>query len=115
MKTTKTTKTMKTIGLALGLAMIAAPASGQEVAMRSAAWGTYCAVCHGPDGRANTEEGKKKGARDLSDPRWQAAVSDARLEGSVRRGRDKMPAFGKKLTEEQVKALVAEVRGLAAK
>jgi mono/diheme cytochrome c family protein len=98
---------------ALAACLVAAPARGQEPPRRSAAWETYCTVCHGPDGRANTEEGKKKGARNLGDPRWQASVTDARLEGSIKRGRDKMPAFGKKLTEEQVRALVAEVRGLA--
>ena len=113
------TRTRKRMGggagllLAAGL-LAASDAQGQE-AKRSAAWQTYCMACHGPDGKAQTEEGKKKGARNLTDPRWQATVSDARLESSVKRGRDKMPSFGKKLTEEQVRALVAEVRGLAAK
>lgn len=104
----------RTIGWTLGFCLLAPPALGQEP-KRSAAWETYCVVCHGPDGKANTEEGKKKMARNLSDARWQATVSDSRLEGSIKRGRDKMPSFGKKLTEAQVKALVAEVRALASK
>jgi cytochrome c oxidase cbb3-type subunit 3 len=96
----------------LGAALSAGPLLGEEP-VRSATWESYCSVCHGTDGRGETEEGKKKKARNLADPRWLATVSDSRLESSVRRGRDKMPAFGKKLSEEQIKALVAEVRALA--
>lgn len=98
--------------LALGACLVAGPLLGEESG-RSATWEAYCSVCHGPDGKSQTEEGKKKRARNLTDARWLATVSDARLEGSIRRGRDKMPAFGKKLSDEQVKALVAEVRALA--
>lgn len=92
--------------------LLAAPAIAEEP-KRSALWEAYCIVCHGPDGRAETEEGRKKKARNLSDARWQATVSDDRLISSIRRGRDNMPTFGKKLNEEQIKALVAEVRSLA--
>ena len=116
--TTRMTKVpwlTRAIGLSLCLLALASPVRAQEAPRRSAAWEAYCAVCHGPDGKANTEEGKKKGARDFGDARWQATVSDSRLEGSIKRGRDKMPSFGKKLTEDQVKALVAEVRALASK
>ena len=95
----------------LGACLTAGPLLGEEN-RHSAAWESYCSVCHGMDGKATTEEGKKKGARNLTEARWQASVSDARLESSIRRGRDKMPAFGKKLTEADIKALVAEVRAL---
>ena len=108
-------RTGRGTGLLLAAGLLASGAAPGQETKRSAAWETYCTVCHGPDGKAQTEEGKKKGARNLADPRWQATVSDARLESSVTRGRDKMPSFGKKLTEAQVKALVAEVRALSAK
>ena len=104
---------MKRALLAASLLALAAPVLAQDPPKRSALWTSYCTVCHGDDGKAATEEGKKKGARDLTDPKWQAAVSDDRLASSIRRGRDKMPPFGRKLNEEQVKALVAEVRSLA--
>jgi mono/diheme cytochrome c family protein len=54
-------------------------------------------------------------ARNLSDARWQASVSDERLHNSIRRGRENMPSFAKKLNDEQIKALIAEVRSLVAK
>ena len=107
--------TRRSLLAAAALFCVSLPLLGQDVPKRSPTWESHCAVCHGPDGKANTEEGKKKGARDLGDARWQATVSDSRLEGSIKRGRDKMPSFGKKLTEDQVKALVAEVRALASK
>jgi cytochrome c oxidase cbb3-type subunit 3 len=100
------------MGWALGIYLLGTPALGQEPPKRSAAWEMHCVVCHGVDGKANTDEGKKKGAKNLADARWQATVSDARLEGSVKRGRDKMPAFGKKLTDPQIKSLVEEIRTL---
>ncbi|HMM36352.1 MAG TPA: cytochrome c [Thermoanaerobaculia bacterium] len=104
----------RTIGIAvaaLGACVLAGPTRA-EAPGRSPAWETYCIVCHGPDGKSSTEEGKQRNARDLTDARWLASVSDGRLAGSIRRGRDKMPAFGRKLSDEQIKALVAEIRAL---
>ena len=103
---------MKRALLLPALALLALPLAAQEPLKRSAAWEANCTVCHGDDGRGQTEEGLKKRARDLADPKWQASVSDGRLESSIKRGDGKMPAFGRKLSAEQVKALVAEIRGL---
>ena len=97
------------------LALLALPLGAQEPPKRSAVWEANCTVCHGDDGRARTEEGLKKRARNFTDPKWQESVSDGRLTSSIKRGHDQMPAFGRKLTEEQVKALVAEIRSFATK
>ena len=91
---------------------ISAPVRADD---RSETFTTYCVVCHGDDGTGNTEEGKKKGARNLTNAKWQASVDDARLIKSITKGHDKMPAFGKKLSEDEIKALVKEVRSLAVK
>ncbi len=80
---------------------------------RSEPWVANCAKCHGTDGKAQTEEGKKKGARDLTNGKWQRTISDQRMIRSITRGREMMPAWGKVLTPEQVKELVKEVRSLA--
>jgi len=96
----------------LPIVLLSLPLAAQEP-KRSAVWEGYCSVCHGPDGRSQTEEGQNKKARNLADPKWQASVSDGRLASSIKRGYDRMPAFGKKLNDEQVKALVAEIRALA--
>jgi len=88
----------------------AAPASAQG---RSETYQTYCAVCHGDDGKGQTEKGKEKGARDLTNAKWQKSVDDERLEKSIANGKGKMPAFKAKLSEDEIKALVKEVRALA--
>jgi len=96
------------------LAVPVLPAAAEEP-KRSALWEANCTVCHGEDGRAQTEEGRKKKARNLADPRWQESVSDDRLLRSITRGREDMPSFGRKLSEEQIKALIAEIRSFVPK
>jgi mono/diheme cytochrome c family protein len=73
-----------------------------------------CASCHGKDGRAKTLKGKLKHARNLTDAQWQEKVSDERLFNSINNGKGKMPAYGKKLSEQEIQALVAYVRALKA-
>jgi len=57
-------------------------------------------------------KGKLKHARDLTDATWQDRVSDERLFNSIMNGKGKMPAFGKKISEQEADSLVAYVRGL---
>ena len=71
-----------------------------------------CASCHGKDGRAHTLRGRRAHARDMTDPSWQNDVSDERLFNSINKGKGKMPAYGKKLSEDQMDALVRYVRQL---
>src|ERR1043166_727321 len=71
-----------------------------------------CATCHGNDGRSKTVKGKLKHARDLTDPRWQDDATDERIFNSIENGRGRMPAFKRKLTNEQIESLVSYVRGL---
>lgn len=103
---------MRRAAVLAALLFLARPLVAEEPPKRSAAWAANCSVCHGDDGRSQTEEGRRKKARNLADPKWQASVSDGRLTSSIQRGHDKMPAFGRKLSAEQVKALVAEIRAL---
>ena len=102
-----------TCSLALAAALLAPGARAADTAAgRSELWKENCEKCHGADGRGETEEGKKKGARDLSNAKWQKTISDDRMIRSVSRGRDKMPAFAKVLSEEQIRELIREVRAL---
>ena len=71
-----------------------------------------CATCHGKDGRADTFKGKLRSARNLTDPQWQADVSDERIFNSITNGRGKMPSYRKKLSEAEINSLVSYVRGL---
>jgi len=71
-----------------------------------------CASCHGRDGRSKTFKAKLNHARNLSDPEWQERVSDERIFNSIMNGKGKMPAYGKKLSEQEIDGLVTYVRGL---
>ena len=76
----------------------------------------YCAKCHGEDGKAQTSRGKNLKARDFTDAEFQAEESDSSMIEAVTEGKDDMPPFGKKLTQEQIQSLVKfDVRGFAPK
>lgn len=78
-----------------------------------ATFGAQCAACHGKDGRGRTLRGRRAHARDLTEGAWQDEVTDERLFNSINKGRGKkMPAYGKKLSENQIDELVQYVRRL---
>jgi cytochrome c553 len=75
-----------------------------------------CAVSR-QSGAADTKMGKQLNAKDLTDPKVQAAFSDAKATQSIKdgvkeNGKTTMKAFGGKLTDDEIKALVAYVRTL---
>jgi mono/diheme cytochrome c family protein len=90
------------------------PGGFGNVSARSAVelYSKYCASCHGRDGRARTSRGKLKHARDLADSEWQSRVSDERIFNSIMNGKGKMPAYGKRLSEQEIDPLVTYVRAL---
>ena len=73
-----------------------------------------CAMCHGADGSGTTATGKTLKLRDLSSSDVQSQ-SDAQLTEIVTNGKNKMPAYKGKVTDDQIKGLVAYIRGLAKK
>lgn len=83
---------------------------------RSATYVEYCARCHGEDGKAQTPKGKQLKAQDFTDGEWQEEESDEDLVKIVTEGGEDMPAFGKKLTKEQIETVVKnDVRGFRKK
>ena len=71
-----------------------------------------CATCHGKDGRAKTFKAKFNHARNLTDPQWQADVTDERLFNSITNGKGDMPRFKGKLTDDQINELIKFIRTL---
>jgi cytochrome c6 len=107
---------MKTI-VTIVISLFVASAMSVRAADAKANWDANCAQCHGPDGRADTKIGKKLNAKDLTDPKVQAAFTDAKAtqsikEGVKENGKTTMKAFGGKLTDDEIKALVAYTRTL---
>src|SRR6202035_502854 len=107
---------MKT-NIILTISILIAAALSVRAAHAKTNWANNCAQCHGPDGRANTKMGKQVSAKDLTDPKVQASFTDAKAtevikDGVKQNGKTTMKAFGGKLTDEEIKALVTYVRTL---
>jgi hypothetical protein len=58
-----------------------------------ATWRRGCISCHGQLGRGDGPQGPMVKARDLSDPVWQASVTDAQIVETITKGRGLMPPF----------------------
>ncbi|MEO8432154.1 MAG: cytochrome c [Acidobacteriota bacterium] len=109
-------RTRVAAGLTFGLIAGAGLVAFAKDAHPSAVYVEYCAKCHGEDGTGNTPKGKQLMARDFTDPEFQASKTDAELIQIVSKGGEDMPAFGKKLSKEQIESLVKnDVRGYAKK
>lgn len=93
--------------LSLAAAM-AVPAVAQDDA--AALYKSKCQVCHGADGKGGPA-GTKLGARDFHSPEV-AKESDADLATIIKDGKNKMPKYDGKLTDDQIKALVKFIRTL---
>jgi cytochrome c6 len=101
----------------LVFAAIIATAGVASAADVTANWNQNCASCHGKDGSGSTMMGKKLGVKDYRDAKVQAAFSDAEAaraikEGVKTNGKETMKPFGSKLSDADIKALVAYVRSL---
>jgi cytochrome c6 len=75
----------------------------------AALWSQHCAACHGKDGSGNTMMGKKLAVKDYTKGQ---SFSDAEATNVVKNGKGKMKGFKDKLSEADIKALVAYVRSL---
>ena len=103
--------------LALAITLLLATSLSLRAADAKANWDAKCAQCHGKTGAADTKMGKQLNAKDLTDPKVQAAFSDAKATQSIKEGvkeggKTTMKAFAGKLTDDEIKALVAYVRTL---
>jgi cytochrome c6 len=100
---------LKKIALAALVVSFVLPAFGEDSGADT--FKNKCAMCHGADGKANTPAGKAFKALPLRDP-MVVNSSDEELITIVKNGKNKMPTFKDKLTDDQVKAVVAYIRAL---
>jgi len=88
---------------------VVSPANAQ-----SGSEGVYkakCASCHGADGAGATPAGKATKARGFCTDEVKKETDDDWTQIIVK-GKNKMPAYDKKLPEGEVKEVVAYIRGL---
>ena len=104
-RTMKLTAMMMAAALVIGLAT---PVFAEDAA---ATYKSKCAVCHGADGKGDTAMGKKLGVRDFHSPEV-SKQSDTELFKITKEGKNKMPSYNGKLTDDQIKSLIKYVRSL---
>ena len=78
-------------------------------------WSHHCTSCNGKDGKGDTVMGEKLGVKDYHDAKVQMAFSDAEMERAIKEGvktnsKETMKPFGSKLSNADIKALVAYIR-----
>ncbi|MBU6400036.1 MAG: c-type cytochrome [Verrucomicrobia bacterium] len=102
-------KQLVIISLLVGAAAVVSTSAGTK--------DTYekeCARCHGSDGKGDTKMGRKLGAKDYTDPKFQETLKDDHMFKTIKEGlkegdKTKMkPAEG--LSDDEIKALVAYMR-----
>ena len=94
------------LGLVLG--------SARQSAAQDATQTLYkmkCQICHGPDA-TGSPAGKKLAVKDFQSPEVQKQT-DAELLEIAKKGKNKMPAYSGKLTDNQLTELIKYMRDLA--
>jgi mono/diheme cytochrome c family protein len=106
--------------IVLAGALSTCPALAQD-AKTERVWKAKCASCHGADGKAATEQGKKMAMRDVTTPEWQKEFTDAKIQEAIENGvkaeqggkKKTMDPYKSKLTPAQITDLVAYMRKLS--
>lgn len=91
------------IALALPLCSYTLAESGAET------YKTKCSPCHGANGAGETMIGKNLKLRSLASPEVQNQ-SDAQLSAIISQGKNRMPRFDRRLSRDQIAAVVKYIR-----
>ena len=102
-------KTQLRIAMMLAIAACTVPSFAQNTG--AATYTSKCQMCHGADGAGTTPAGKAMKAPSFLSP---AVVKEptADLIAVTKSGKGKMPAYAGKLTDAEIKDVIAHVRTL---
>ena len=93
------------------VAVISASFTGSTMAQSAAdLYKSKCQGCHGPNGKASAI-GKKLGAKDFQDPDVQK-MSQSDVIKVTSEGKNKMPAYKGRLTDDEIKELAKYIKEL---
>lgn len=98
--------------LIVAMFLLITPAKSQGAGEQT--YKTKCASCHGADGTGATPVGKATKARDFCSDEVKKET-DEEWTTIIVKGKNKMPSYDKKLTDAEVKDVVAYIRGLCKK
>jgi len=101
--------------MVLALAGAFAAVSAVNAADVKTIYDKQCAKCHGKDGKGKTTMGKKLKAKDYTDPKVQEKLKDEEMikltmEGKKKGSKTLMKPYKDKLSEKEIKDLVAYIR-----
>jgi cytochrome c6 len=105
-------KVLSGIALVAMLCLVGSLVRAQDVANGEKVYKAKCASCHGPDGKGDTAAGKATKARDFASAEVKGE-SDATWTDIIVKGKNKMPGYDKKITDADVKDVIAYIRKLA--
>jgi len=98
--------------LSVASAVLIAPAFGADLVQGKKIYTDKCLKCHGEKGKGDGPRAydlSKKPA-DYTDKEKMSKFTDADLKKVVKEGKKPMPAFGKKLSDEDIAGVVAYIR-----
>ena len=100
-------------GLSAGLLICVAALQAAPAADGAALFKQKCSMCHGTDGKGFAAIKTP----DFTDPKWQASLNDKGIGEVIKNGKKRttMPAWGGKLEDEEIQALVGYIRSLDSK
>jgi mono/diheme cytochrome c family protein len=105
--------TVLTLSLFATLALTMSP-PGFAFQSAKSLYASKCAVCHGPDGNANTAKGKELKTRSFKSDEFKK-MPDAKAMEVLLKGKGKMEGYEKTLGKEKLEQLLAYCRELSNK
>jgi mono/diheme cytochrome c family protein len=101
----------------IALMLIGAAANAEVDAKIVRTYKAKCASCHGADGKADTDTGKKAQLPSFASADWQKSKTDAQIKEAIEKGgkaKDgtEMDPYKDKLSGEQIDGLVQYIRTL---
>jgi mono/diheme cytochrome c family protein len=107
-------KSLIAVAALLLVSSAGAPGARGDAAAGKDPYQKHCAMCHGADGKGDTPAGKSMKLRDLGSDDVQKQT-DAQLIDITVNGKNKMPAYKGKLTDQQIKDVVDFIRTMKKK
>jgi mono/diheme cytochrome c family protein len=98
----------------LALTVVIAGSTAFAQASGTTTYSAKCQMCHGADGMGATPAGKAMKAIPFNDPQI-LNKSDAELIAATKNGKGKMPAYAGKLSDGDIKAVIAYIHTLQKK
>ena len=95
--------------LALAIAFVSTSIHRSYAADGAALYSSKCAGCHGKDGKGSAMW-KSRGMVDFTSADYQKSVTDAQITYAIANGKKPMLGFKGKISDDDIKALVAQIR-----